>query len=155
MPAKNFDLDMEVDVKHFDEIRNKHIEDFTQMMSNLFVSQPPADRQARSTVKLPNTHSLDPQNSSDPQRKHSIDHPGPKGDHDMAPDDVGEGAGNEPSSMALEDHESALDVEGVLPAADEDKESHSSSEILDNESDEEIPAEHNKEETEQEKAVET
>ena len=38
MPAKNFDLDMEVDVKHFDEIRNKHIEDFTQMMSNLFVS---------------------------------------------------------------------------------------------------------------------
>ena len=152
MPAKNFDLDMEMDVKHFDEIRNKHIEDFTQMMSNLFVSQPPQDRLARSTVKLPNTHSLDPQNSSDPQRKHSTDHPGPKGDHDMATDDIGEGAGNEPSSMALEDHDSALDVEGV-PPTDEDKESNSSSEILDNESDEEIPAEHK--ETDQEKAVET
>lgn len=41
---KDFGMDIEVDVKHFDEIRNKHIEDFTQMMSNLFVSQPVPDR---------------------------------------------------------------------------------------------------------------
>ena len=70
----------------------------------------------------------------------------------MATDDIGEGAGNEPSSMALEDHDSALDVEGV-PNDEDKEESNSSSSILDNESEEEIPAEHK--ETEQEKAVET
>lgn len=53
-------------------------------------------------------------------------HPGPKADQEMATDDVGEGAGNEPSSvMALEDNDSsALSAEGVTTptAAGESKE---------------------------------